>query len=141
MIAEVKIKSSLIAPCGMNCGICMGHLREKNKCPGCNMLGIVRTSCTNCIIRNCERLKKSGSRFCFDCEKYPCRRLRKLDERYRTKYSMSMIDNLNNIKKFGIREFVRKEKARWACPKCGGVVCVHRSACSKCGNKVELVFP
>ena len=62
-------------------------------------------------------------------------------ERYRTKYSMSMIDNLNNIKKFGIREFVRKEKARWACPKCGGVVCVHRSACSKCGNKVELVFP
>ena len=29
------MKSELIAPCGMNCGICYGYLREKNKCPGC----------------------------------------------------------------------------------------------------------
>lgn len=28
-------KISLIAPCGMNCSICMAYLREKNKCPGC----------------------------------------------------------------------------------------------------------
>jgi len=30
------INSSLIAPCGMNCGICLAYLREKKKCPGCN---------------------------------------------------------------------------------------------------------
>jgi hypothetical protein len=25
----------MIAPCGMNCGICIGHLREKRPCGGC----------------------------------------------------------------------------------------------------------
>ena len=29
------IKTRLIAPCGMNCAVCLGYLREKNKCPGC----------------------------------------------------------------------------------------------------------
>ena len=141
MSTRSAIKSSLMAPCGMNCGICMGYLRDENRCPGCNSLGILRTSCSNCIIRNCEQLKKNNSRFCFDCEKYPCRRLRQLDNRYRTKYSMSMIENLNNIKRTGIRDFIRKEKVRWACPKCGGVICVHRSSCSKCGEKINIAFP
>ncbi len=27
----------LIAPCGMNCGTCLGYLREKNKCVGCRL--------------------------------------------------------------------------------------------------------
>ena len=30
----------LIAPCGMNCNICMAYLREKNKCPGCREIDI-----------------------------------------------------------------------------------------------------
>ncbi|MDD5456566.1 MAG: hypothetical protein PHV30_05985 [Candidatus Margulisbacteria bacterium] len=30
------MKPALIAPCGMNCAICLGYLREKNKCPGCS---------------------------------------------------------------------------------------------------------
>jgi hypothetical protein len=25
----------MIAPCGMNCGLCIGHLREKKPCGGC----------------------------------------------------------------------------------------------------------
>ena len=29
------MKKNLIAPCGMNCGICMAFLRPTNKCPGC----------------------------------------------------------------------------------------------------------
>ncbi len=28
---------SLIAPCGMNCGICLAYLRTKNVCPGCRV--------------------------------------------------------------------------------------------------------
>ena len=127
---------SLIAPCGMNCGICLTYLREKNKCPGCrddkNVLGY----CRKCIIKNCEKLKENNWKFCSNkCEKFPCTRLKNLDKRYRTKYNMSMIENLNNIEQLGIRTFVKNEKMRWSCSECGGTICVHRGYCYSCGEK------
>ncbi|MFA5801027.1 MAG: hypothetical protein WC911_00980 [Thermoleophilia bacterium] len=42
-----------------------------------------------------------------------------LDKRYRTKYGMSMIENLEIIRQVGVRDIFRREKQRWACPKCG----------------------
>jgi hypothetical protein len=33
-------ENALIAPCGMNCGVCMAYLREKNKCPGCRLINV-----------------------------------------------------------------------------------------------------
>jgi len=128
------ITSKLIAPCGMDCGICMAYLREKNHCPGCNYPDDNKSvSCVRCIIKNCETIEKA--KFCFKCEKYPCTRLKNLDKRYRTKYGMSMMENLENIKKLGIRQFVKNERARWQCPECGGTVCVHRWKCFDCGAK------
>ncbi|HEY3275920.1 MAG TPA: hypothetical protein VGJ94_04815 [Syntrophorhabdaceae bacterium] len=46
---------------------------------------------------------------------------------------MSMIENLDNIEKFGIRNFVIKEKEKWACPQCGEILCVHKENCPSCG--------
>ncbi len=34
MIQEQKYQG-LIAACGMNCGLCIGYLRDKNSCGGC----------------------------------------------------------------------------------------------------------
>ena len=48
---------------------------------------------------------------------------------------MSMIKNLKNIEKLGIRAFIKKEKIKWACSVCGGIICVHRGFCSKCGKE------
>ena len=125
------MKSSLIAPCGMNCGVCMAYLRDKNHCPGCWGADKNKSkSCVNCRIKNCSELK---SKFCFSCKKFPCELITHLDKRYRTRYNMSMIENLNNIKKLGIKKFVINEKLRWTCPKCGGIICVHRG-CIKCGK-------
>ena len=31
----ITIPINLIAPCGMNCILCWGYIREKNRCPGC----------------------------------------------------------------------------------------------------------
>jgi hypothetical protein len=119
------ITSKLIAPCGMNCGICMAYLRDKNHCPGCMEPDVNKPkSCIKCIIKNCEIIKKN--KFCFKCDNYPCTRLKNLDKRYRTKYGMSMIENLENINKLGIREFVKNEKVRGKCSKCGGTINVHR---------------
>lgn len=126
------ITSKLIAPCGMNCGICMAYLRDKNHCPGCMEPDVNKpNSCIKCIIKNCEIIKKN--KFCFKCDNYPCTRLKNLDKRYRTKYGMSMIENLENINKLGIREFVKNEKVRWKCSKCGGTINVHRWKCFTCG--------
>ena len=127
-----SINSKLLAPCGMNCGICMAYLREKNHCPGCRFFNSKEpVSIARCIIKNCETIKEA--KFCFSCEKYPCTRLKNLDKRYTTKYGMSMIENLENIKRLGIREFVKDERVRWACSKCGGTINVHRWKCFDCG--------
>jgi hypothetical protein len=132
------IKAELIAPCGMNCGICMGRLlRDKNKCPGCRGDDTDKPKyCVNCVIVNCDTLQKSKLKYCSaKCEKFPCKRLRNLDKRYRTKYNMSMIENLKNIEELGIRVFIKNEKIRWACSECDGIICVHRGFCYKCGKK------
>jgi hypothetical protein len=74
--------------------------------------------------------------YCSDkCEKYPCLRLKNLDKRYRTRYGMSMIENLGIIKNLGIAKFFEMEQNRWKCHECGEMLCVHRFFCLKCGTK------
>jgi len=129
-------KISLIAPCGMNCGICMAYLRDKNKCSGCRATDTNKAiSVIRCRIKNCEAIQKSEVKFCFGCNNFPCKNLKHLDKRYRAKYNMSMIENLENIKKNGIRKFIRNEKIRWSCSECGGTICVHRGYCYSCGKR------
>ncbi len=96
--------------------------------------------CRKCIIRECLVLQDHRLKFCSErCDKYPCKRLKDLDRRYRTKYGMSMIGNLENIEKTGIRDFVKKERTRWKCEKCGNTICVHRDLCLKCGTRRTIV--
>jgi len=130
------MKSLLIAPCGMNCSICMAYLRDKNKCPGCRLFNKNEpVTIAICKIKNCVTLKRNKIKFCFECEEFPCERIKHMDKRYRTKYNMSTIENLEHIKKIGLREFIKNEKIRWTCSQCGGTICVHRGHCSSCGKK------
>jgi len=55
-----------------------------------------------------------------------------LDKRYRTKYHMSMIENLDYIKEFGMENFLTNEGAKWNCAKCGGAICCHNGLCLNC---------
>ena len=133
LIASITAKS--IAPCGMNCGICLARLREKNVCPGCNADDTSKPKTRkHCQIKNCEELRTHGHQFCFECAKFPCTRLRNLDKRYRTKYGMSMIDNLESLREVGLDRFVAMERSGWSCQGCGGVICVHRDDCMFCGH-------
>jgi hypothetical protein len=130
------IEPDLIAPCGMNCGLCMGYLRDKNTCTGCRMGDEGKAkSCLACTIRNCETPRSNTSGFCFECEAFPCARLRRLDARYRAKYRMSMLENLASVRDLGIEAFVESERNRWACPACGAMQCVHTDACIYCGHE------
>ena len=108
--------SSLIAPCGMNCAICRAYLRDKKKCPGCNGSDINKSaSCLKCKIKNCEKLKEGKLGFCYECNEFPCSRMKQIDKRYRTKYSMSMIENLEQIENLGMETFLKNEKIKWTC--------------------------
>ena len=93
---------SLIAPCGMNCSICMAYLRDKNKCPGCRGSDAHKpVTRVKCKIKACDILQKEKIKYCFQCEKFPCGNMEHLDKRYRTKYDMSMVENLEDIKELG----------------------------------------
>ena len=133
-MTNYDISENLIAPCGMNCGICKYFYREKNQCPGCRVDDELKLrACRECIAVNCEIVKNSKSGLCYECDKIPCRRLKALDKRYSTKYHMSMFENLDYIKKHGMEKFLDKEEKKWTCPKCGGIVTCHGGMCLSCG--------
>ena len=134
-VAVKAIQARMIAPCGINCAVCLGHLREKNRCAGCNAPRDEAKvpHCTRCHFILCPERARSR-RFCYGCARFPCRRLRQLDLRYRTRYRLSPIANLEAIRELGLRKFVAREKTRWKCPACGATLCVHRPACLRCGR-------
>jgi hypothetical protein len=130
-----SLRPEMIAPCGMDCGLCARHLRAKDGCAGCRSDETTKPKyCTTCRIRNCDEFTEGRSTFCFECADFPCPRLRQLDKRYRTKYGMSMIENLESIRALGLDGFVTRERERWKCPECGGLLRVHKSACIYCGR-------
>jgi len=130
----MTIDARLIAPCGMNCAICYAYIRERNRCDGCRGDDTHKqVSCRECSITRCELRKATKSGFCYECPKFPCRRLKDLDRRYRTKYGMSMLENLAFIRDNGLDAFAKKERDRWRCSECGGTICVHRWSCPTCG--------
>jgi hypothetical protein len=137
-MSSKKFVPELIAPCGMNCALCRaynayihGIPRQRGKvthCTGC----LPRAK--NCYIkRGCKKLSKHQIQSCSECETMPCKKLDHLDQRYRERYSMSMVENLKIIKTQGIQEFLKSQAERYTCPSCGDVVCVHDGKCYSCG--------
>jgi len=115
------MEEELIAPCGMNCGLCVSYLAMKNHL---NEQGFNKKYCPGCLprVKNCVHMKahcdlvgKGLVRFCFECEDFPCTRLQALDQRYRTKYHMSMLANLEAIKEHGVQNFLQNEESKWRC--------------------------
>ena len=110
-IKRAPISTKLIAPCGMNCRLCIAYTRDRKPCAGCRGDDSLKTKVRIlCRIKNCEKMVNSKIKYCFGCDSFPCSRLKNLDNRYRTKYGMSMIENLENISKFGIMQFIRSKK-------------------------------
>jgi hypothetical protein len=132
---ERPLGPEMMAPCGMDCGLCIAHIRAKGRCDGCHGADSSKPNhCVVCAIKNCEGIAAGDSGFCYECATFPCRRLRDLDKRYRTKYSMSMLDNLRAIQESGLDAFVAAESQRWTCPGCGEMLSVHKEQCIHCGR-------
>jgi len=138
MLSQAE-QEALIAPCGMNCALCAAYqaqaldLKKKGipwkYCPGCIPRG------ENCLHmrKSCETLGSGRLRFCFECEAFPCARLKRLDRRYRTQYGMSMIANLRMIQAEGMAAFLDAQRKAWTCERCGeALLTCHRGLCLSC---------
>ena len=140
----VNLNKELIAPCGMNCGICSNYLAYKNNihgkglpiCIGCRprdkQCAFLKKKCKDGL-----KLLKGEIKFCFECNYYPCENLTGLDKRYREKYGMSMIDNLNEIKNRGINYFIENQGKKYKCQKCGNLISIHNNKCFICDKVIS----
>ena len=129
----MAIAKRLIAPCGMDCALCIAHLRKNNPCQGCRQAEQNKPKTRiKCQLRTCPKRK---GKYCFKCAEFPCDRLKHLDKRYRTFYRMSMLANLETIQQKGIKEFLKAEKKKWQCKKCAGLICCHNGLCINCQQK------
>jgi len=132
-----EFTEDLIAPCGMNCRICIGYFgytmsgeKRKMRCIGCK----TRDKSCAFLKKYCTKLIKKEVDYCYECSDFPCNQLIKIDKGYREKYNMSMIKNLEVIREKGIEFLLKNQKNKYRCPECKGVVCVHNRTCYSCGK-------
>ena len=134
-------KENMIAPCGLNCGICHETLRKENPCTGC--LGPNETKsdyCANhCKISVCDIRQTLPDRFCDQCPQFPCSEMTDKEIWYANTYPMveSLMGNLALIRKEGMEKFLQLEAERWGCT-CGGTICVLTGICSGCGKEYTI---
>lgn len=134
----LKMTTELVAPCGMNCALCMSYLAMRYDVKS---KGVMMPYCAGCrprgkmcafIKKRCELILKNKVQFCHECKEYPCAKLERLDASYRKRYQTSFIRNLDSIKKNGITKFLKAQRKKRRCPRCGGIICVHNNKCFHC---------
>ncbi|MCW4015600.1 MAG: DUF3795 domain-containing protein [Candidatus Bathyarchaeota archaeon] len=129
--------AELMSPCGIYCGTCiaffgytMAGKKRKMSCIGC------RSRISKCAFlkKGCSKLASKQVEYCFECESFPCERLKAIDVGYLRKYGMSLVENLKHIQSKGINSFLKTEQEKRKCPTCGGVICVHTNKCYGCNE-------
>ena len=143
------VDNNLAAPCGIYCGFCRQYLALKNNkleekglklgCQGCR----IRNKNCAFIRRDCSKLRKKEIAYCYECEDIPCNKLKRINNIYIDRYSISLIKNLKRIEEIGVNSWLKEQKKLYTCPECGGEICVHDEECYVCGlkinpNKVEV---
>ncbi len=136
---QEHFKAELVAPCGMNCAVCVRYLAyvngipyQKGKispCMGCQARG------KSCFVkRGCEKLRRNELTSCRDCPYLPCTKIARLEKRYRERYATSFVNNLQEIRAKGMDEFLKSQRERFRCQTCKGVFSVHGGKCFTCGK-------
>jgi hypothetical protein len=131
------VDKSMVAPCGVSCFACYARFpKRKEPCHGCRAPEeqITRDSCKRCEIRSC--VQERGVTFCAECEDFPCRMLKPLHRRYKSIQKIDLEENGREAAR-DITAFLAKQKERYTCKHCGGIINMHYAVCSDCGKKEE----
>lgn len=75
--------------------------------------------------------------YCYECLEYPCRQMKSLEKSYNTRYRASLMENSRMVQAQGMEAFMEKQKEKFTCPKCGGIISIHDAECSECQGKMQ----
>lgn len=108
--------AKMIAPCGLDCSVCIGALREESPCTGCWGPDDTKPEfCSSqCKIATCTIRKTLPGGFCDECPQYPCTETMERENRYTNDYplSESPMENLAFIRKEGMTAFLDRERTK-----------------------------
>ncbi|EJX2684055.1 DUF3795 domain-containing protein [Clostridioides difficile] len=131
-----SIDTIMFAPCGMNCMVCYKHCYHKKTCAGCLNSDTGKPEhCRKCKIKDCVCQK--GLFYCFECFNFPCKLIKNLEKSYNKRYQASLMENSKFVQQYGLEKFMQKQKERYTCSKCGGIISIHDRECSECQEKVK----
>ena len=118
---QTKERQNLVAPCGIDCGICELHAckdnpqlynylistgipKDKLPCAGCRSIEgncpVINSKCETYI---CSLDKKVN--FCYECSDFPCSKLNPAADRADILPHNTKVFNLCTIKRIGVEEF------------------------------------
>ena len=127
---------NMFAPCGMNCMVCYKHCYHKKPCAGCLNSDTGKPEhCRKCKIKDCIGLKEGN--YCFECSDYPCKQIKNLEKSYNKRYQASLMENSEFVREHGLELFMEKQKEKYTCAKCGGIISIHDRECSECQEKLK----
>ena len=130
------LENLMFAPCGMNCIVCYKHCYHKKPCAGClRSDGGKPEHCRKCKIKEC--VKSNGISYCYQCGAYPCKQIKSLEKSYKLRYKTSLIENSLFVEKYGLALFMQRQREKYTCSACGGVISIHDAVCSECQAKAE----
>lgn len=129
------IERKYLAPCGINCKLCSRHMDKKRPpCLGCLSGGSpTSTHCKTCRIKLCAF--EQSLQYCFECDKFPCKRIKPLEKRYREHYGVLLLEIAQIARRDGVDTLLKQQLAAHACPDCGGLISLHTRQCSECGRQ------
>ena len=131
-----SIDTIMFAPCGMNCMVCYKHCYHKKLCAGCLTGDTGKPEhCRKCKIKDCVCQK--GLFYCFECFNFPCKLIKNLEKSYNKRYQASLMENSKFVQQYGLEKFMQKQKERYTCSKCEGIISIHDRECSECQEKVK----
>lgn len=82
-------------------------------------------------------IKTKKLNFCFECLEYPCKLIKNLEKSYNKRYQTSLMENSEYVKQNGLKEFMKFQKEKYTCIKCGGIIFIHDRECSECQKRIE----
>lgn len=130
------IDAVMFAPCGMNCKICYKHCYHKMSCDGCLKSDIGKPEhCRSCRIKDC--IKQKGISYCFQCDEYPCKRIKNLEKSYNKRYQASLMEHSKAVQQYGLEAFMAMQEVTYTCSRCGGIISIHDRECSECQEKMK----
>jgi len=137
--ADDKPKAVLDAYCGMYCAACPLYMasvaaesEEDVKCLGCKS-DKNAPHCSDCAVRKCAQAKELDS--CGECQGFPCAKTKALHEGGKDKFVLAE-KGCYAIKEGDRKKWLKAQKKRWKCRKCGTSFSMADEACPKCGADV-----